>query len=608
MKITIENLQDTFKYGYEQFEDSREEAAEVTNLYHNRQYTADQTSTLDNRGQPKETFNVIKLFARMLLGYYSTVVNTVTANPVQRGDIDTALLMSDILKSIFHTSSFNTVGDKIKLSGLLAGLMIAFKEPVKTGRVDQFGRPIYKIVLTHVPDNEVVIDPSSNNDDYSDAGWIHRFKWVLEDKVLATFGQAAMDKLEAYHNHVDQRDSEFTVNYTDRFVGKYKVFDNYLIIHTNMVDDKGAIWSVFWSGNVILRKTKLTSSKFSYRVYKVHTSDKAEYYGLFREVVETQKAINQALIKFQLLVNTQKIFVQDGAVVDIDEFTTAVNRVSGIISVASLQGIKVQDLSRDALEQYVVIDKAFDRLQRILGINDSFLGNAFASDSGRKVKLQQGASIMSLRYLTGRIEQFYRLLGEDTAELVQRYYTAHQAIRIADEMVGSRWIELNKPLEAWSGEFDPDGNPIMEVQYEQVIDPEAGDPLIVDGNVIIAPIPETGSEISFTELDIEITSVSYNDQDEKNQLMLETTLSGNIGSLLSQVNPAGFFQAAALSVQLMQTKNSTEISEILTNTAKMLSGDKQASANASALAAGSSDASSQLSSQLKLPQNTNEGV
>ena len=51
---------------------------------------------------------------------------------------------------------------------------------------------------------------------------------------------------------------------------------------------------------------------FPYRVVKTHTSDKPEYYGIFREVAETPKA----LIKLQLMVNTRKHSF-DGAVANL---------------------------------------------------------------------------------------------------------------------------------------------------------------------------------------------------------------------------------------------------------------------------------------------------
>ena len=67
MKAEIKDIRESFKLGYETFEDSAKEAAAIWDLYHNRQFTLEQLAILANRGQPAETFNVIKLFARMLV-------------------------------------------------------------------------------------------------------------------------------------------------------------------------------------------------------------------------------------------------------------------------------------------------------------------------------------------------------------------------------------------------------------------------------------------------------------------------------------------------------------------------------------------------------------
>lgn len=350
------------------------------------------------------------------------------------------------------------------------------------------------------------------------------------------------------------------------------------------------------------------------RVVKLHTSNKTEYYGIFREIVETQKAINQALIKIQLMVNSQKVLVEDGAVKDIDKFTDAFNRVTAVIAVEDLNGIKIENMSKEVLDQYTIIDKAFDRIQRTLSINDSFLGIAFASDSGRKVKLQQNATITALRYITSRIEQYYLFLGWDLVNIFKQYYTAEQTLRIVDETVGERWIQLNKPMEVFSGEMDQQtGEPKMDFVYEEVLDPDNGEPLIDDqGNFVIAPIPEQETEIAFSDVDIAIETSAYNDEDEKNQLMMETVLSGTTGQLLASINPAGFFKASSLSVKTMKTKHSQDIAEILDQTAQMLGGDPAATQEAKLVAQnqGSSGGGQQnpKSEQLKLPQNTNEGA
>lgn len=613
MKPDIETLQDTFKIGYEAFEESRIEAEETWDLYHNRQYTTDQKNILVNRGQPVETFNVIKLFARMLLGYYSSVVNTVRVLPKHQRDIDTASLVNEVINYTLRHNNFNDEGDLIKLSGMISGLMVSYCEVVDTGRVDEFNRPIREILIHHVPDSEVVLDPMSRLADYSDASYIHRFRWISEDTVVTTWGKATLDKLEAYDNHLNIDEAEFTYSYNGEFTGKYKRFDNYLIVHSVIKAEDGKTYSIVWSGDTILEKKEITFKevKFPYRVQKVNQSTKTEYYGIFREVTETQKAINQAVIKIQLMVNTQKAFVEEGAVENLAEFEKAYNRVSGVIPVKDLAGIKIESLSREVLDQYTIIDKAFDRVQRILSINDSFLGMAFASDSGRKVKLQQNATITALRYLTGRIEQFYRMLGWDIANLAKQYYTAHQFLRLSDAVTGQRWIELNQPLQVPTGKVDPNtGQPEMDTLYEEVLDPASGKPMVdKEGNYIFAPMPTAESEIAYTDVDIEIHSVAYNDEDEKNQLMMETMLSGAIGNMLAQVNPAGYFQAAGLAVKTLKTKHSPEISQILEQTAQMLGASPQAASQASMMAqGGGGQTSAPLSRSQKLPQNTNEPV
>lgn len=612
MKTDITTLKETFWSGYDAYLESRKESELIWNLYHNRQWTAEQINILENRGQPKETFNVIKLFARMLIGYYSTVLNTVRAEPTQYSDMTAASLVTDVIQAVFEANDMEVEGDNIKLSGICSGLMCANVEPFATGERDQFGRPLYDIKISNVPDYELVLDPMSTSEDYSDAGFMHRFKWLTEDRVRKVFGQAIVDKLTAYENTLNVEEAEFDYNKGENFYGRYRVFNNYLIVHTVIEDDDGKRWSIFWSGDTEIRKDEVTYKdvKWSYRVTKLHTSNVTEYYGVFREVAETQIAINQALIKLQLMVNTQKVFVQEDSVKDMAEFVTAVNRVTGVIPVKKLAGIKVEQLSRDALEQYQIIDRALDRIQRILHINDSFLGMAYASDSGRKVKLQQNAAIMALRYLTVRIESFYKLLGRDVAMLAKQYFTAEQCLRVTDELVGRRFIELNKPMQVWSGSMDMQGQPVYEYVYEQVYNPESNEPeMTEDGSLVFAPINEEGTELAFDKIDIKIATVAYNDEDERTQLMVETVMSGQVGQMMAQINPAGFFKMAGLSLRTMKTKYSPEISRILEETAAMLGGNPQQEDAAAIIAQGMPGQSgTPKSKSLKLPSNTNEGV
>ena len=612
MKATIQDLQDTFEIGYRAYEPSRKETREVMDLYHNRHFTAEQLSVLEERGQPPETFNVVKMFSRMLVGYFSTIVNTVTATPVNPRDATVAGLMNDTIKAVFEENRFDMIGDEIKLHGILSGVLCCETHPVTTGQLDQFGRPIHRIEHNYVSSTELVLDPSHTKDDYSDAMYLHRFRWLHEDRVARIFGADKLNDLTAYYNNLNIDEAEYDYNNpSGQQVGRYKLHNNYLVVHSVLEDSDGKRWSCFWSGDVMLEKIDITHrlTRWPYRVQILHQSDVTEHYGLFREVVPSQHAINQAVIKLQQLVNTEKVYVEEGAVNDTDAFAVAVARVNAVVPVLSLKGIKVEKASNEVQEQYYIINNALDRIQKVLGINDSFLGMAFASDSGRKVKLQQNATIMSLRYVVARIESFYRSLGEDTANLIKQYFTAHQMLMVADEVLGERWVELNKPMEKFSGRFDQQGQPVMEPILEPVINPDDGEYLERDGNIIYAPVNEMETELAYLEFKVRITSAAFNDEDERAQLLLETVMSGQVGGMMSQVNPAGFFKMAALAMKSMKTKYTPDIVEVLNETAQALGGNPEANQQAAAVAQGNPGQSQQPKSRaLKLPANTNEAI
>jgi len=583
MKTDVQSLKNSFKVSYNVYRDSINEAEEVINLYHNRQYTPEQKAILTQRGQPKETFNVIKLFARLLLGYYSNVVNEIEIEPLNIQDINSASVLNDVVKYIFKDNQMDTIGDEIKLDGILTGIFASYIYAEDIEDKDEFGRPIRKVKIEYVPSLELLLDPMSRAPDYSDARFIHRYKWVSKDQITNMYGSEKVKELEAYFNYLNIQQADFEYKYGERFVGNFKQLDNYLIVQSIVIDDEGKTWEIIWCDEVILSKTEVTyrEVRFPYRIHKLNVSNKAEFYGVFREIVESQKAINQALVKIQLMVNTQKAFVQNGAVDNLAEFTDQFNRVNAIIPVNELAGIRIENLNADIAQQYTIIDRALDRIQRILGINDSFLGMAYASDSGAKVKLQQGATIMSLRYITQRIEQFYRMLGWDIVKLVKQYYNQHQILRVTDEITGAKWVEINKPLMQWTGQMDQNGQPIMKPVLEPVVDP-ATRKVMKDkwGNIIVAPVPTKDTDIQFARVNINVTAVAHNDEDEKNMMLMQNVLQGPSGQLLAQVNPAAYFKITALGIQSMKTKYSPEISDIFMQTAQMLASQQQMQAQA----------------------------
>jgi len=268
----LEACRDAYKISEEQLRSSIKEGKEVIDLYHNRQYTSEQLQKLEENGQPAETFNVIKMLSNAIIGYMETVVTTVNVEPRYRGSAVTALLLNDVVAYDLDKNSFDTMNKRIKLDGLLTGLMVVYEEVVSTGKYDAYGREVFAIKLSHIPSWQVRLDPQSMLEDYSDARYIHQFKWMPEEEVLRLFGQKAVDEMTEYYNHLDgDEQADYERQFTaGRDVGRYRQYDNYLIVKT-IIEFEGKVWSVTWNDEFVLEKKEITFKKvrFPYRVVKM---------------------------------------------------------------------------------------------------------------------------------------------------------------------------------------------------------------------------------------------------------------------------------------------------------------------------------------------------
>jgi len=558
----IEKLQDWLKISLETYESSRLETLEIVDLYHNRHYTNSQLNILRRRGQPAETFNIIKMYTRMMTGYLSTVVSTILV----RGDnIDDSLRASigqDVVDYTLKDNNFKRLKAKLEKDIILSGQLCFRAKGKKVNKKDRFGTDMTKVEVDHIPWDEVATDPMAKKDDYSDGRFISRWKWVPEEEMIRLYGVEKVKKLYEDQNTENIAGYDLTAKFNGAFVGRYHYYHNYLVIETQYKDNEGNIKSCVWSHNEILEEIDLSHlERFEYRPIKLEYSNIAETYGVMRELKETQKSINQALIQIQLLVNTNKVYIQDGAVEDFEDFRRQFERVNSFMKVNDLNGIKIDNVSADIVSQYQIIDSALDRCQKITGMNDSFLGFAGSSASGRQVKLQQNSAVVALRYLTETLEFAYTEMGESILQTAKVYFKANQYLRLTDQKTGDRWSELNKPLTL------PNSNGEEEIVYydEYEYDEETD-------TITLQPVIDPDTSLEDLEYDLDISTAVYNDTDDLERLTLEAILSGPAGQALSAVSPGDFLQISGMHIQSLKGRNSDEISQIFYKNAAKLTG------------------------------------
>ena len=548
----LEKAREYFEYATNWHSECREEAKEIIAFNHNQHYTIKQLNTLVNRKQPAETFNIIKSYKRVISGYLASTISNINVKPVGIEDINIASVGQDIVQYTLRISKFDRMKTRLIDDLFLAGLC-AFEIRVEdTGKKDEFGTKDVQIKLRYLPWDEVIPDPKSREEDYSDARYIHKYRWISAQDIDDTWpGKSEEINKSVGFIGIDNPDSGKAY--------KYKMNDSYLVI-TSYLKEDGKIWELVWSGDTLLEKTEVTHlQKFPIMPIYLERDEKG-FYGIFREVLESQKAINQALIQIQLLANVNKVYINKTAVDSVEEFTKVFNRVNAIIPMKDIHGVKIDNLNGDVIAQYTIIDRSLQRIKTILNLNDSFLGMMGSSASGRQIKLQQNMTASALNYITSNIEYMYECIGINILDFAKLFYRAYKMIRIADQRSGDRFIELNKPFLMPNEETGKEEIVIKDITYDD------------HGNATIIPWIEKETQIEFLEYDIEITTANYNETDDIEKLQLDQLLSGQAGNFLMNTDPASYGKVVALSMRAMKTRNSEYIADIFEQVANKLAG------------------------------------
>jgi len=595
MKTDLTSLRDVFTTTYFNLQPFYDEAKEVLNLYHNAQFSAEELQEFKDAGLEPESFNIIKAFSRMLIGYYSAIVTGFRADPLKPQDAIVADVLNDVLEHILDDNEFDVLGEFIKFQGILTGLFIAKSEAqIKQDMfgnpsMDMFGRKIVRADIDKIDIFDIVFDTDSREADFKDLEHIHYKKWLNKATLEAMFKEKSKD-IQAYYDFTGTDSTpDGVINSNKTF--DWNINDKYLIVQSYVKNDKGTWELIIWHDQLELYRQEIEYMPFVMTYLERDT--KGTIYGAFREIISAQHNLNIALLKIAKYVNAEKVIVQETSVDDIKKFERDYKNLSKIAVVRTLAGIKIEKYNLEIQQQLMIADKALDRIQFILGINDSFLGQAFASDSGRKVKLQQNSSMMRLRYIDTKLNLFYKNLGLKLLELIRRYYKATQIIALTDNNI-QKFLTINKPL------TDRDGNLIIR----EAVDDKGIIMTDENGKPIVEPVHDYHTDIRYADVKLRVTSTNYLDEREQTQVAIETVMNGAIGQVMMSINPQGYLKMGSLLVDQMNFRNKTKVVDVLEQTAMMLQPQPQMQG---ALAGrGSQQGYAQASADNRLPQTTQQ--
>jgi len=169
-------------------------------------------------------------------------------------------------------------------------------------------------------------------------------------------------------------------------------------------------------------------------------------FGIPRQIKEQDMEVNKRRSMALSLLSNRRVYIEEGAVSDINVAYDEANRQDGFIVLkkGKIDRIKIQELSDLASPQTDLMQQTEREIQEVSGANDEALGYASPAQSGVALAHKQQQSSTVTSSLLANARESLKRLGELTMALIQDKWTSEKVLRIVDRLTGSeKFVAIN---------------------------------------------------------------------------------------------------------------------------------------------------------------------
>lgn len=442
-------------------EQNRMEACIDIDYYDGKQYTADDTRALDERGQPIVPINRTRVAINGILGVTSRARADPRCWPRTPKDEDGADVATDVLRFISQQNRFAytrvDVFKDILIPGT-AGILININDDKE-------------VLFTQVRWEELFIDPRSRRVDGKDARYIGIAKWMYSS-----------DLANRYPDFDDELDDAMTSgiggvideSFEDRPVniGSWLDQRNKRVMVVELYHKHKNEWykCVYYGGGVLEEgicdfKDDKGRSCCPIEVTSAYMDRENNRYGAVRDMRPLQDEINKRRSKLLHLLSSSQIQARDPSAIEVDADTARIEaaRPDGVIPYG-WEKVTTTDMSQGQMQ---LLAESKSEMERF-GPNPAILGRQGSDSSGRALLTRQQAGLVELAILFDRLEDLELRCYRQAWARVRQYWTEAQFIRITDDIESARFVGINQPAPS----------PVMDPNTGQpAVDPESGEPM-----------------------------------------------------------------------------------------------------------------------------------
>jgi hypothetical protein len=450
---------------------ARRDAQVWQNYYDGNQWTDAERRTLEVRGQPALAFNHVKPAVNAIIG----IVERGRTDPKGWGrtpkDQDSAEVATDGLRYVSDVTRFQSKRRDCLKDFLVWGICAGVTEMAEGAEIG----------LRRIRPEEFFYDPYSRDTDFGDARYMGIAKWMDEQDAIDLYPDQA-DVIRRSFNY-DQSASD---TFRDRPKDGWAWVDarQRRIMCFEMYKRMGGPWEkcVFVSGGILesgpspFLDSKTGQPRCAIIAQSAYVDIDNARYGIVRDMLGPQDAINKARSKAVHILNVAKLRVDPG-VIDIDTVRQQWAKPDGIIEAreGQIEELGDRNLAPGHLELLRDAKEEMRRQSPTPGI----VGRQGASQSGRAILAEQQAGLTEQAPLLAQFDDWTLRVYRAFWDAIKQFWNEPKWIRVTDDENAPRFVGLNVPQPT----MDPmTGQPAMQVQNS---------PADMDVDIVIDSTPDT---------------------------------------------------------------------------------------------------------------------
>lgn len=167
-------------------------------------------------------------------------------------------------------------------------------------------------------------------------------------------------------------------------------------------------------------------------------------YGLIRGLRGPQKDLNKRASKALHHLSTTRVFVQDGAVDDIEELRNEASRPDAVIVYKQGRNEPRIDTNTEVANSHIqLMSIDADMIQQVGGVTDENLGRKTNATSGRAIVARQEQGSLATSHFFDNLRISLIRHGEKKLVNIEQFYTDEQEFRITDSRGNPQYITIN---------------------------------------------------------------------------------------------------------------------------------------------------------------------